>query len=305
MPRPSIEDLGRPPQRFWTPLLNGDVDGDFTIESRASCIEEDRLRRRTAAVEIQGPLHGRKIKRSVAALLELLASVSEAPLPPLSAASRVLMRRWRARVCGWLWSLISVVGPGQWVFFTITLPSWWVPSRKLHTVRAKRLIERLRAALYRAGAAQASGWLYAMLHGEFDGSTNGFMLHVHGLATEEMIDVLRALRGQPQFRPCERDSQRYPLVVITRKLKIDQPWGDPLRVISYTSKSYWPQNDSCVNGEGKRRRYGRKRRIVGKHFVRHLAWLHSQPVKDQVLLVHLSIVDRQLIHPHRASRADA
>jgi hypothetical protein len=35
--------------------------------------------------------------------------------------------------------------------------------------------------------------------------------------------------------------------------------------------------------------------IEGKHLARCLIWLHANRVKDQVLLVHLSVVDGKLV----------
>ena len=72
------------------------------------------------------------------------------------------MREWRIRLSGWVWSLTAPLGDDEWRFFTIVLPSWWVEARLLNAVEAKGLTERLRLALYRAGSAKASGWLYAM-----------------------------------------------------------------------------------------------------------------------------------------------
>jgi hypothetical protein len=76
---------------------------------------------------------------------------------------------------------------------------------------------------------------------------------------------------------------------------IQCPERDYPVLISYASKSYWAQDDSYLDADGVRQRFGRKRMIQGKHLVRCLIWLHAQRVKDQVLLVHLSVAGGKLV----------
>lgn len=220
----------------------------------------------------------------------------------MTAASRVETRAWRILMMGWLWSLVAKLSSRRWVYFTIALPAWWISSEELDRFTAKQLMGRLRVALYRAGAGKASGWLYAMLDGEFDGSTEGFGLHVHGIASKGMVRVLRRLRKQRQFNRNSTDAIRFPDVPVFRKVRIDRPRGHLPAGITYTSKSMWRQHNTQVDPDGTRHRVGRKHRISGLHRVRHLLWLDDNPVKDQVLLVHLSVINKKLIPAERGIR---
>lgn len=293
MPRFSIEDLGPPPEPFRVDIRADYLNCTVRFETIEQCIANDATRVRMLMKAIASDVLKRKERQGAKRLLRFLAECPDGRR--LSAASRVAMREWRVRVTGWLWALINPLSPGQWRAFTLVLPGWWVKSRDLKHVNAKQLMSRLRVALHRAGSGRASGWLYAMIHGEYDGTTGGFSVHVHGLATEGMVRVLGALRKQPQFRRNKIDQTRHPMIGVRRKLVIQCPERDYPALISYTSKSYWAQDDSYLDADGVRLRFGRKRMIQGKHLVRCLIWLHAQPVKDQVLLVHLSVANGKLI----------
>jgi hypothetical protein len=214
------------------------------------------------------------------------------------------MRKWRKRMTGWLWSLLDELDDAEWRSFTIVLPSWQVPSEKLGRQRAKKLIARVRSALNRAGSSNADGWLFAKIHGEFDGTTGCFSLHIHGQATKGMAELLKhQLRKQRQFRHRKGDREKFPLMAVTKRVLIQKPWGCPANAISYAVKSYWPQHNSIIASDGKRRRVGVKQQINDPvHKARYLLWLHSQDVKDQVLLMNLSVENGKLIHKRRGAR---
>lgn len=303
MPRQNIEDLGLPPHQYRVDLRTDDPCGIVKFEDSPACTKKNEQRIRKVEKAIRSGKLDRHERRKAAKLVKFLKRELKGKTVRLSAASRVGMRDFRIKTSGWLWSLIDPLDDDDWVFFTLMLPSWWVKSSELEKSAAKKLTERLRIALQRAGSGNASGWLYAMVHGEFDGSTVGFPVHIHGLATEGMVKVLRRLRKQRQFRPNTRDRSRYPKISVSRKLKIDKPWGYLPAAITYTSKSYWPQHNSLVEAGGKRSRIGKKHEIVkAKHLARCLVWLHSQPVKDQTLLVHLSTVNGKLVPGKRGDR---
>lgn len=293
MPRLSIEDLGPPPEPFRVDIRASDLPRTVKFEKIKQCIDDDAKRVQLLTKTAASGVLKRKERRGAKQLVRFLAECPDRR--PLSAASRVAMREWRVCMTGWLWALIDPLSPDQWRAFTLVLPSWWVKSRDLKHVNAKQLMSRLRAALHRAGSGRASGWLYAMIHGEYDGATGGFSVHVHGLATEGMVKVLRGLRDQRQFRRNKIDQTRYPMINVRRKLVIQCPERDYPSLISYASKSYWPQQDSRIEADGVRRRVGRKHMIEGTHLARCLIWLHVNRVKDQVLLVHLSVVDGKLV----------
>ncbi len=303
MSRANIEQLGPAPPRFRVDQRTDALDGLIKFEDEASCRAWDESRLAAIERRIASGTINRHDLRAAMKYASYLRNVLAGKKKRLSAASRVQMREWRIRISGHLWAHVDQLGPDGWMFFTIILPSWWVKSSKLNAVSAKHLMGRLRQALHRAGSSDAQGWLYTMIHGEFDGATKGFPLHVHGIATGEMIGVLRRLRKQPQFRQGKRDRERYPHLSVRRKVKIDKPRGNLPAALTYASKSYWPQHDSRIDEDGERRRVGRKHRIdYPKHLVRHLLWLHAQPVKHQVLLVHLSVIDGQLVAGKRGVR---
>jgi hypothetical protein len=303
MPRQSIEELHGPPAGFRVDERTDHPSDIIEFETEQSCVKWDHRRRRALRAYLAGASGGPNYRRALARLAGFMDAVSGGAARRLSAASKVQMRDWRHRVCGWLWSLVDDLGEDEWVFFSIVLPNWWVSAGGLGKVRAKSLTERLRLALYRAGAKDASGWLYAMIDGEFDGNTEGYTLHFHGIATEGMIRVLHRLRKQRQFRKNDTDAANYPFVRIKRKLQIERPHKPLPAPITYTSKSYQLQHDSVVDENGERRRVGYKHRIRRNSLVRLLLWQHRNRVKHQVLLIHLSVVKGALVPGKRGARS--
>ena len=305
MPGLGSGDLRRPPAEYRIDQRTDDPSGRISFEtlSFSQWQNHERIRLVKRTLGLLKPRERRAAMKLIAKL-EADAEPRISPAPPFSPASSVAMREWRIRICGWQWSLIAPLNTDQWAFYTIILPKWWVKSRHLHKVRGERLLATLRTALNRAGAGEATGWLYAMIHGQFDGDTKGFPLHVHGLATEGMIRVLRRLRQQPQFRRGKHDRARYPQISISRKLKLDPPWAYLPAAITYCSKAYWLQKNSEVGTDGVRHRVGRPHQISGKHHTRYLLWLDDHTLEQLTLLMGLRVTRDGLV-PTKTGSSDA
>lgn len=311
MSRQNIADLRLPRkryrierelERFETPFFSLSEN-----ETRASLLE---------AALAGGQLTPAQRKRTKRLQKRLREPFRPGKLPEFTAASHVSMREWRICLFAELLRLTKSLKRKQWRVFTAILPHWRVGSDQLEGVDAATIPKEFRTdldnaqrRLVAAGRLKPDGWLYAMIHGEFDATTGGFQLHLHGLATKGMIEVLKALRKRPsrpgtrkrrkvrqpgKYRPDERDRERYPYACIpAKKLQIEKP-RNPAEAISYTSKSYWVQHNSMIDERGRRKRLGEKGRIPGIHQARYLLWLDRHGLKDLTLLVGLRVIDGRI-----------
>ena len=188
-------------------------------------------------------------------------------------------------------------------FVTVIPKDWEIPDDQLHSVDPRELLNRLRAVLYRCGAADAPGWIRFVIHGEHDPTTGTYQFHVHGLATEGMIKVVDALRKLPNFRSCRRAWEKgkrhvYQRVRRTRKALTDLP--DPL---TYIVQSFWPRRCSYSNGHGDRARQTKKRRLLEPHHTLMLLWLDRWTLEDLTLSIGLRQTKSGL-KPTRQNRTD-
>ena len=275
------------------PGRDGERRGKF--ETLAFARIEDRKRAKSAA---RATSH--LIDPAAAALL---AGRLAGRRTPRTLASSRYMRRLRKRVIGHVWKLLSEeawsLDDGSKVaVITVAPRSWEFTSQELQHARAEQLMARLRQWLRHAGAADATGYLLVALHGDFEPNSGVFRLHVHGVATGGMIEVVDRLRTRPdldaRLDPPTGLKQAAPRVEINRK-----QISNLVYTLTYQLKSYWPSVWlGVVNEDGDVKRSRRPQRIAEPHHTELLLWLDAHALADITLLVKLRVGTRGLTLSH-------
>ncbi|MXP29819.1 hypothetical protein GRI58_13475 [Porphyrobacter algicida] len=198
------------------------------------------------------------------------------------------MRRHRIRVVGSLCRLYEEAD-AQATTFTIIPRHWEFTPDELMGVDPKALLRRLRADLYRAGAAKTKGWMFVYIHGEYDPNAKVYRLHVHGLCSNEMVPVLDRLRKKPNYKsvrtlPDGSWSPVYRRVWVRRKPLYDLPYP-----LTYLMQSFWPSRPIFINEAGQRRRVRDKRAIPEPFHSQVLLWLDQFELQDLALLIGLRV----------------
>lgn len=175
--------------------------------------------------------------------------------------------------------------------FTLLPRGLEVTPADLFTVQPSAITNQIRSQVNRAGADEASGWLVAGIHSEFDPTAELFTLHVHGIAARGMIDVVDELRStRPYCRrpPSEASDDRVAQRIrMTRKPLTDLP-----RPLTYLWQSFWPskaRGDDSDDDVGFGQLHRDKRRIPEPYHTQMLLWLDRQRIEDMTLLINLSI----------------
>jgi hypothetical protein len=215
---------------------------------------------------------------------------------PHSMACALFMRWFRYRFIGALWRLYAEqLQVGSPKTFTIIPRAWEFRPEELMDVDPRRLMASLRSILYKMGAKGADGWLIVFLHGEYDPVAGVFRIHVHGLASLEMIQVVKRLRELPQFKTRRLSPTGVP-EAIYRPVRISwKPLADLPAPLSYLAQSFWPSRAIYVDQYGKNRRQKLKRRIPEPYHSLVLLWLDRWHPDDLMLRIHLLVRDGHLI----------
>ena len=172
-----------------------------------------------------------------------------------------------------------------------------VPLGKLETLDAAGYIERIRGHLNRVIArtpAKPDGFLFACLHGAYDPGTRSYPLHLHGIASDGMIDVVDGLRNLGPYAPAQpfdgRDAANTPILV-SRGPLTNMP--DPL---TYLMQRWWPERETYLDIDGLRKAYGGKRKgIRGPAEVEYLTFLDKWRLEDITLLMGIHVTKAGLV----------
>ena len=284
MPRLNISDLKRTRARcFWPSLAPPSTNGwQFESEKRAAA--EDALRARllqTAADQFPDDIDCRAARR----LSRRLNHRERGKKPPKSLASSVYARRPRECVFSHLWQLVDSTSDNVSTF-TVIKRGWEFFPQSLETADPRELLAELRSDLNRRGASDASGWLIAWIHGEYDCSNDLYRLHVHGVASGGMVDVVDRLREGRNYVSLKGAGDGVTRrVVLSRKSLTDLPYP-----LTYCLKPYWPKKhvgEEGAPGEGKRNR--QHLRIPEPYHTEVLLWLDRWTLADITLLVGIGV----------------
>lgn len=196
-----------------------------------------------------------------------------------SFASPAYSRRFRLLFCGAVFRLIRLEPPKKLRVFTLIpqLTGWRVRGADLCQVEPKALLERFRQQLVRSGLARKDGILIAYLHGDYDPTEDVYQLHLHGLATDGALEVLKSLKRLPAYRASASASLvRVPHRVTRLKARGRQGTYNLAQLI-------WPSRTTFLNQDGQRKR-GKRGRIPAPRYAEFLIWLDQQSFGDLFLL---------------------
>jgi hypothetical protein len=208
------------------------------------------------------------------------------------------MRRLRNRIFSQLWKLVDAY-PGLVTTFTAIKRGWEFTPEQLLDADLDKLLAGFLSDLNRRGAANATGWLIAFVHGEYETPTGLFRLHLHGVVADGMMAVLEKLRAGPMYKHEAGDIVRVRLR-INRKPLTNLPYP-----LTYCLKGYWPWKHVILGANGKRRTR-RHKRIPEPYHTLVLLFLDRLSINDLVVVKHLHVRRGQLkcsrSKPARTSR---
>lgn len=282
MPRQSVADLRLTRStRYWPSRAGPSPTGKrFETKRKVRADDRDRAKRLLKACKT----HERQLNVAAARrLAKRLDYLARGKGPPRSMASRSYMRIRRNAQGSQLYKLAEK-DPSLVAFTAIKRGLEFAPDELLD-VDPRPILEGFRQALHRQGSGQADGWLIAWLHGEYELPTGTFRLHIHGLATAGMSDVVSRLRATRPYRSTRGSS---PGDGVFQRLRIERNLRHLPYPLTYGCKSYWPLKVVVDGDRGPRRSRGH-RRIPEPHHSFVLLWLDKWRLSDITLLVHLSV----------------
>jgi hypothetical protein len=259
----------RVPERQYDPAKSVEEhDVIINFESKASVRTQDQLRAKSLQAGDAA---------SVVLGNQLSAAIENHQIPQ-SFASNTFYRELRRRLVGELLSFTTVhCGEGVFTPFTLVPPKLRYTLEELADVKgdkAKNLVLRL---LRQHGIFTAPGWLFAGLHGEWDGTH--FQLHFHGIATGEKAELLPLLRNSPSLKPTVEVDK--PLMLSPT---ID---GDDIlnlmRWYTYCLQSFWPSRELFLGTDGKTKRQRIKRRMAKPVEAEALKWMSMRNLGEIVI----------------------
>jgi hypothetical protein len=279
------------------PLAHLDVMRQFAdFETAAEGRRRDRARSvyMLASAVTLGALLGRHALKLARRMARELADDSH----PTSLASARHYRDLRRRVIGVIWAFVLAVGYQRFHAFTVIPRTWLLTPEELWATDPRELMAAFRADLYRVfrhkrtgrvlypTAATASGYIIAFLHGEYDARTGLYQVHVHGIACDEMIEVVDRLRHRPNYR-FERTVDDEGHLREWRRVRIERtPIDDGPGWHGYMTKSFWPGRLTYVK-DGVVRRQRQRTPIPEPYNSLYLLWLSRWRLQDLALFVHV------------------
>jgi hypothetical protein len=197
-------------------------------------------------------------------------------------ASALDFRNYRIRVAGNLWQLMHSRMEERISSFTIVPRCGLIAAEDLSEFEPRRFLEAFRLDLYRSGARDVGGYLFAAIHGEFDPESERFQLHLHGLAAGRMRHVIDQLRRRPKYRANQVDGAARPV------RRSHRPLHSTSYALTYLIQSWWPARRIGEVGDGEIRRSRGRQRIPEPFHSQYLLWLDRQRLSDLTLLFGIS-----------------
>lgn len=281
MSRLGIDGLPKPPKKYRIKpgILEDGTWFPFESRAEAQAEDEERCKRASRLISKKRKISHQWRPSEIRALLDRIESAS-------TVASFVYMRKHRKRLGGHLLRLLSRdIGAVRMV--TLLPANWIYPAGSLWEADANKLLGALRQALRRKGASRASGWLFLFIDGEYDSSSGTFRLHVHGLASGEMVDVVKRMKGVRNLQPVGKSKQ---VGVAGRPVLSQKITRTPMRAATYAIKSFWCERPVFVGaGQTPKRPRGKRRIDHIQPFVEHLLWLDRWRLQDLAILMGISV----------------
>ena len=213
--------------------------------------------------------------------------------PPESAASRSYMRDHRMAIIGSLSQTFDPAYSPNACTATILRADWEMSPSQFRALHPSEIMNPLRMDLYRSGARDAVGAMFAGLHAEHEPRAGQIRVHAHVVADGGMVDVVRRLRVLPLYAPIIREhegvTKRVPTVRVTRIR--EGSLSDPL---SYTVQSFIPSRWEGVI-DGKWCRSKMRTRVVEPVHTQILLWLDQWRLEDLTMQIGLKVSKQGLV----------
>lgn len=297
MPRQSIMDLKLTADRRYWPSLAAPGPNGTRFESKAEAKAEDNSR--VLSLLKASKLHRDALNvKAARKLAKRLNYEARGKSPPRSGASSLHMRTRRNAEFGHLWQLAEH-DPSVAVF-TVIKRGLEFTFDELMQVSPRKLLKAFISDLNRVGAAKADGWLIVWLHGEFEIPTGIYRLHLHGLSSGGMTNVVSRLRQRANYRSTREKPRTDP---VFQRIRIYRSLKQLPYPLTYCCKSYWPLKVVVDTADGPKRTHGHKR-ILEPHHSQVLLFLDKWQPSDFAVLVHLQVKAGKLV-PSRSGRRDA
>lgn len=209
--------------------------------------------------------------------------------PVTSLANPVYCRAWRRVTGSGLMVCIRQARRARLEVraFTIVLPHHAVPADHLHLFDPATVTTSMRRLLLKHLPPNPTGWLYMQAHGEYEGTSDTFVIHAHGLASGDYLTTLNGpvRRDLRKLRKLANDTGRVPTLPtlpstpkVRVVLRID-PLRRVARQVSYVLQSWWPSRPVVMTPKGWKR-VRDKGRIPEPHHSRYLIWLDRQSISS-------------------------
>lgn len=281
MSRLGIDRLPKPPKKYRIQqgVLEDGTWFAFESPAEAQTEDEERCKRASRLISKKRKIDHQWRRSEIATLIDRIESAS-------TVASLVYMRKHRKRVGGHLLRLLSCDFTAARMF-TFLPADWIYPAGSLCEADAVKLLAALRQALRRKGAGRASGWLFAFIDGEYDSTSRTYRVHVHGLASGKMIDIVKKMKGVRNLQPVGKSMWAGAVhrPVMSQKITVT-----PMRAATYAIKGFWCERP-IFQGVGltPKRPRGKRRISQLQPFVEHLLWLDQWRLQDLALLMGMSV----------------
>lgn len=210
------------------------------------------------------------------------------PGVPDTPASARYLRDHRIRIISAVWKLVAGDETGKAARFDAIKPAWACKSSRLRKETAIRLRGEFRADLLRAaakvipgGAGNCEGFLFAVLHGDYEEVEKLIQPHFHIVATGDWVAVVDRLRHMAAYQPTDR---------VKRPIRARRKLQDLAYALTYLLKTYWP-GKWCghVSGKFGKRRSRKHGRIPEPIHSKVILWLSEQNLQDMILMMKLEV----------------
>ena len=263
---------------------------DFETLAFAKEEDEKRIRGLRQAIAMRNPLLDSKRARWLIGELEIAIDGGEVSQ---NLACFTHFRDQRIRLTGAILEVLSGKKDGI-ATFTLIPRAWKFKPDELVELEPRTLLNQLRTQLRRAGSAHATGFSFAALHGEWEPNAGVFVVHVHGLCTDGMVDVINRLRGTQPYK--RHESVFRPVHLKRLKLETSASNEALAKATSYLVKAFWPQRPIGPFGpQGEIKRVRSVRRIKEPIHSILKCWLSSFDISDIVLFTRLHIRGQTLV----------
>lgn len=254
------------------------------IETRPQARREDIRRELMASAALKVLPVYKVSKADAKRVLTRLRKAANGSLIRTLASKQYFRRERRHRSIGLL-KLYDREQLGGLRPITLIPKTWSVAAADLMSIDPGRLLQALRADLYRCGAAKADGTLHFCLDVEFEPTRQLFSFHAHGFATRGMVCAIDSLRKRPKYKPQRGTMTKAPIRTPVR-IQRDLPREEWPSVITYSMKSAWFSRwVSPPGADGRCHRAKRRQRIPEPFGSLLLAWFDQWQFDDLVLMI--------------------